>query len=202
MWKRIIFVKKEKPNRGVPLEYIEINQIDIFDDNLADKQSASKIKIKDRIAKLEAELKNLKKGKKTDKIAAKEKQIQAAKQDLKNLDNNSSYDKKIAEAKAQVQAKKDKITSIKNGVKKEPAQINIKIDKNTANPYAVIRSELEHARDELMGTTPKDANVEGSGTHFSRYAGDNESEASVEYVKRKADKRAINKFPIIPKKGL
>lgn len=41
-----------------------------------------------------------------------------------------------------------------------------------------------------MGTTPKDANVEGSGTHFSRYAGDNESEASVEYDKRKADKRA------------
>lgn len=53
-----------------------------------------------------------------------------------------------------------------------------------------------------MGTTPKDANVEGSGTHFSRYAGDNESAASVEYDKRKADKRAINKFPIIPKKGL
>ena len=45
-----------------------------------------------------------------------------------------------------------------------------------------------------MGTTPKDANVEGSGTHFSRYAGDNESEASVEYVRKKAQYQNAKEF--------
>ena len=63
--------------------------------------------------------------------------------------------------------------------------IVIQIDKNCANPYAVLRSELEHARDIAKREVP-----DQSKKHFNRYNGLNESEMSLEYVKKKADKRA------------
>lgn len=64
-------------------------------------------------------------------------------------------------------------------------EITIKINKNAKNPYAVFRSELEHARDIAKGEVPKQ-----SEKHFNRYNGKNESEMSLEYVKKKADTRA------------
>ena len=48
-----------------------------------------------------------------------------------------------------------------------------------------MRSELEHARDIAKGTVPNQKEK-----HFSRYNGINESEMSLEYVKKKADTRA------------
>lgn len=65
--------------------------------------------------------------------------------------------------------------------------ITIKINIHAKNPYAVFRSELEHARDIAKGSVPNQEEK-----HFSRYNGKNESEMSLEYVKKKADKRASN----------
>lgn len=68
--------------------------------------------------------------------------------------------------------------------------ISIQMDKNTANPYAVLRSEIEHARDIAKGEIPKKANIEGSGEHFSRYVGDNEGEVAPSYTHKKSTGRA------------
>lgn len=62
--------------------------------------------------------------------------------------------------------------------------ILIQINKNSDNPYAVLRSELEHARDIAKREVPNQ-----NEKHFNRYKGINESEMSLEYVKKKADKR-------------
>ena len=61
------------------------------------------------------------------------------------------------------------------------SNILIQIDKNAANPYATLRSELEHARDAAKGSIP-DMNVQ----HFSRYQGMNEAEAAPEYIYKKS----------------
>ena len=53
--------------------------------------------------------------------------------------------------------------------------IVIQIDKNGANPYAILRSELEHARDIAKREVP-----DQSKKHFNRYNGLNESEMSLE----------------------
>ena len=63
--------------------------------------------------------------------------------------------------------------------------ITIQINKNAENPYAVLRSELEHARDISKREVPNQ-----SEKHFNRYNGINESEMSLGYVKKKADSRA------------
>lgn len=68
---------------------------------------------------------------------------------------------------------------------KKAGNIKILINKNAENPYTILRSELEHARDIAKGEVPKD-----SSKHFNRYNGANESEASLSYVKKKADTRA------------
>ena len=70
------------------------------------------------------------------------------------------------------------------------ANITIKIDTNAKNPYATLRSELEHARDIAKGTVPEKADIEGSGVHFSRYKGDNEGEMAGRYVHKKVSTRA------------
>ena len=64
--------------------------------------------------------------------------------------------------------------------------ITIKIDANCENPHAVLRSELEHARDIAKGTVP-DQNVK----HFSRYDGMNESEVASGYVHKKSTSRSL-----------
>lgn len=64
--------------------------------------------------------------------------------------------------------------------------IQINIDKNSPNPHAVLRSELEHARDIAKGEVPKNL----KNKHFARYNGKNESEMSVDYVMKKSQARA------------
>lgn len=123
-------------------------------------------------------------------------------------DKQNTIDKK----KLQIQKIKDEITMLKvevadplNVLKeklriaekelkelenpKKAGNIKILINKNAENPYAILRSELEHARDIAKGEVPKDGSK-----HFNRYNGTNESEASLGYVKKKADTRAENTF--------
>lgn len=63
--------------------------------------------------------------------------------------------------------------------------ITIQIDVNAKNPYAVLRSELEHARDIAKNEVPKQ-----SEKHFSRYEGMNEGEVASKYVYKKAQGKA------------
>lgn len=70
------------------------------------------------------------------------------------------------------------------GTNKIP-DITIQIDVNAKNPYAVLRSELEHARDIAKGEVPKQ-----SEKHFSRYEGMNEGEVASGYVYKKAQGKA------------
>lgn len=65
----------------------------------------------------------------------------------------------------------------------------IKIDKNAKYPYATLRAELEHYRDRINKTVPKNAETDGSGVHFSRYTGDNETEVAPFYTHKKAQGR-------------
>ncbi len=60
--------------------------------------------------------------------------------------------------------------------------ILIQMDKNAKNPYATLRSEIEHARDLAKGQVP-DQKVQ----HLSRYKGLNEAEIAPIYIKKKAD---------------
>lgn len=64
--------------------------------------------------------------------------------------------------------------------------ITIKISKDSPNQYAVLRSELEHARDYAFGQKPKDPNK-----HFSRYDVKNESEFASDYLYKKSVSTAI-----------
>lgn len=77
-------------------------------------------------------------------------------------------------------------TKGKTGKNTVDKNITIKIDKNAKNPYATLRSEIEHAYDMANGTVPKDADKIGSGSHFSRYQGDNEAEVAPGYVYKKS----------------
>jgi hypothetical protein len=72
----------------------------------------------------------------------------------------------------------------KTGKDAKLLDITIKINPNTKNPYAVLRGELEHARDIAKNEVPKDKNI-----HFSRYQGDNEAEVAPNYVYKKAQAR-------------
>lgn len=74
-----------------------------------------------------------------------------------------------------------------SGTKKK---ILIQIDKQAPDIYSTLRSELEHARDIVTKTKPKDSDVKGSGTHFARYVGDNEAEIASGYVHKKSTNRA------------
>lgn len=68
---------------------------------------------------------------------------------------------------------------------KKISDITIKIDTNAKNPYATLRSELEHARDLAKGEVPTK-----KGKHFSRYEGKNEAEVASGYVYKKAQGKA------------
>lgn len=63
--------------------------------------------------------------------------------------------------------------------------ITISIDANCKNPHAVLRSELEHARDIAKGTVP-----DQSKQHFSRYNGLNEGEVASGYTYKKSQGKA------------
>lgn len=66
--------------------------------------------------------------------------------------------------------------------------IIITIDKNTKTPYAVLRSELEHARDIAKSEVPNQ-----KVKHFSRYNGLNEGEMSGEYTYKKSQSNQLQK---------
>lgn len=71
-----------------------------------------------------------------------------------------------------------------NAKKDRISNITIQIDKNARNPYATLRSELEHARDLAKGEVP-DQNTR----HFSRYEGMNEGEVAPDYVYKKSQRK-------------
>lgn len=124
-------------------------------------------------------------------------------------DNQIAIDKK----KLQIKELEDKITRIEEGIEEAPnplsklkeqlriankelekltktpdihPNITIQINKNAKHPHAILRSELEHARDIAKRTVPNQ-----KAQHFSRYSGINESEMSLGYVKKKADSRVL-----------
>ena len=70
------------------------------------------------------------------------------------------------------------------GTNKIP-DITIQIDVNAKNPYATLRSELEHARDIAKNEVPNQTEK-----HFSRYEGLNEGEVAGDYVYKKATGKA------------
>jgi len=67
------------------------------------------------------------------------------------------------------------------------SNITIKIDQNSPNKYAVLRSELEHARDYAKG----DYKNLPEGQHFSRYDGSNETEMASDYLHKKSTSKAV-----------
>ncbi len=69
--------------------------------------------------------------------------------------------------------------------------ILIQMDKNAKNPYATLRSEIEHARDLAKGQVP-DQKVQ----HLSRYKGLNEAEIAPFYIKKKADSAQKREAPL------
>lgn len=91
--------------------------------------------------------------------------------------------------KEELRIAKNELKELEKANKKQNRipNITIKIDANCENPHAVLRSELEHARDIAKGTVP-DQNVK----HFSRYDGMNESEVASGFTYGKASKRASN----------
>ena len=90
--------------------------------------------------------------------------------------------------KEELRIAKNELKELEKANKKQNRipNITIKIDANCENPHAVLRSELEHARDIAKGTVP-DQNVK----HFSRYDGMNESEVASGYVHKKSTSRSL-----------
>lgn len=123
--------------------------------NAIDKKKLQITKLEDKITQLEGGNKEV-----ADPLDNLKEELRTAKNELKELEKSA--------------AGKDKISNI-----------TIQIDKNTADPYAVLRSELEHARDIAKGEVPKD-----STKHFARYEGENEAEIAGGYVHKKATAKA------------
>lgn len=105
---------------------------------------------------------------------------------------NTPVTEELEVIKEELRIARNELTELQKTVDKKNLKpdITIQIDKNTANPYAVLRSEIEHARDIAKGEIPKKANIEGSGEHFSRYVGDNEGEVASGYTHKKSTGRA------------
>lgn len=105
---------------------------------------------------------------------------------------NTPVTEELEVIKEELRIARNELTELQKTVDKKNLKpdITIQIDKKTANPYAVLRSELEHARDIAKGEVPKKADIEGSGEHFSRYVGDNEAEVAAGYTHKKSTGRA------------
>lgn len=128
--------------------------------NKIDKQNLKITKLQDKLTMLEGGNAPV-----TDEVDLVREELRIAKNELSDLQK---------EAKGKTIAK----------------NITIYIDKNAPNPYATLRGELEHSRDMALDTTPKHADVAGSGKHFSRYVGDNEGEVAPNYTYKKSEGRA------------
>lgn len=104
-------------------------------------------------------------------------------------------DKKISvEIVNNIKGNKDGVTryNSKNGT------IDIKINANSRNKLAVLRAELEHARDYATENF-KDKSPD---RHFYRYRGKNETEWAKEYVHKKSVSRALRNGLDIPENVL
>ncbi len=93
--------------------------------------------------------------------------------------------------KEELRIAKNELTELEKDANKKNriSNITVQIDKNASNPYATLRSELEHARDIAKGTIP-DTNVQ----HFSRYTGMNEAEVAPDYVYKKSQRKINEKY--------
>lgn len=97
----------------------------------------------------------------------------------------------------EIRIAKNEASEISKGMKPKEklSNITIQIDKNAKNPYATLRSELEHARDIASNEVPNQ-----SEKHFSRYDGLNEGEAAYDYVYKKSQGKAgkVNTDAVMP----
>ena len=106
-------------------------------------------------------------------------------------------------AKEELRIAKNELKELKKtaGGKNLKPNITIQIDKNAKNPYATLRSELEHARDMIKGEVPNQAEK-----HFARYNGMNEAEMASGYVHKKSVGKAkaieLEQYKPIDKKEL
>lgn len=116
------------------------------------------------------------------KIEDKITMAESGNKEVKNSLDNLKEELKIAKNELKQLEKEAK------GKNKIP-NITIQIDMNAKNPYATLRSELEHARDIAKGEIPNQTEK-----HFSRYNGLNEGEVAPEYVYKKAQgkNKALN----------
>lgn len=119
--------------------------------NAIDKKKLQISKIEDKITMAEGGNKEVK-----DPLDNLKEELRIARNELKQLEKEAKGKNKIP-------------------------NITIQIDMNAKNPYATLRSELEHARDIAKGEVPNQ-----SEKHFSRYNGLNEGEVAPEYVYKKA----------------
>lgn len=102
--------------------------------------------------------------------------------------NDTEYKPDVkSQLQEELRIAKNELTGLQDAAenKNRISDIAIQIDKNAKNPYAALRSELEHARDISKGEVP-DQNVK----HFSRYDGMNEGEVASGYVYNKAQSKA------------
>lgn len=148
-----------------------------------DKKKLQIQQIKDKITMLEGGNAEV-----ADPLEVLKKKLGIAERELKDLEykENVIKTKQAAIDKRKIEISEKELEALENP--KKAGNIKILINKNAENPYAILRSELEHARDIAKGEVPKDGSK-----HFNRYNGVNESEASLGYVKKKADTRAGQK---------
>lgn len=138
-----------------------------------------------KIIKEASSISDVKSSQKQDLLKRLKEQLKIAQEEYKNFNDNryaQTYDKGIKAEEAKLKKLKEEYAALEADIMPE---IHIQIDKNTQNPYAVLRSELEHARDIAKREVPNQ-----NEKHFARYKGKNESEMSLGYVKKKADTRA------------
>ncbi|MCD7779668.1 MAG: hypothetical protein LUH05_03225, partial [Candidatus Gastranaerophilales bacterium] len=138
-----------------------------------------------KIIKEASSISDVKSSQKQDLLKRLKEKLKIAQEEYKNFNDNryaQTYDKAIKAEEAKLQKLKEEYVALEADIMPE---IHIQIDKNTQNPYAVLRSELEHARDIAKREVPNQ-----DEKHFARYKGKNESEMSLGYVKKKADTRA------------
>lgn len=131
--------------------------------------------------------KNKKQPKKVNQEAVDKKKLQIKQLEDKIImleGGNGEISDPLDVLKEQLRIAKNELKKLEN-VKPFPEKIPnivISIDINAKNPYATLRSELEHARDVAKGTVP-----DQTTRHFSRYEGMSEAEVAPDFVIHKAE---------------
>lgn len=100
----------------------------------------------------------------------------------KNTTNIVNYYKNKWGIKTNIEVQFGRWEEITSGVTEgNRKKVVIKISKDCENPYAVLRSELEHVRDIATNSVPNQ-----KVQHFSRYKGKNEQQMAYGYVYKKS----------------